>query len=56
MLKTNLKMFSVPMNDKSYTCVTAWARNICKIFSLVPSKKNCHQRKLRQTKCLLFNF
>ena len=28
------------------------ARNICKIFSLVP----CHQRKLRQTKYLLFNF
>ena len=31
------------------------ARNMCKIFSLVPSK-TCHQRKLRQTKCLLFNF
>ena len=29
---------------------------IYKIFSLVPSKKNCHQRKLRQTKCLLFDF
>ena len=28
---------------------------MCKIVSLVPSK-NCHQRKLRQTKCLLFNF
>ena len=29
---------------------------MCKIFSLVLSKKPCHQRKLRQTKCLLFNF
>ena len=31
-------------------------RNMCKIFSIVPSKKNCHQRKLRRTDCLLFNF
>ena len=30
------------------------ARNMCKIFSLVPLKET--QRKLRQTKCLLFNF
>ena len=30
------------------------ARNMCKIFSLVPLKKP--QRKLRQIKCLLFNF
>jgi hypothetical protein len=30
------------------------ARNMCKIFSLVPLKKP--QRKLRQSKCLLFNF
>ena len=27
-----------------------------KIFPFVPSKKTCHQRKLRQTKCLFFNF
>ena len=32
------------------------AQNMCKTFSLVPSKKTCHQRKLRQSKCLLFNF
>ena len=25
------------------------ARNMCKIFSLVPSKKTCHQRKVRLT-------
>ena len=28
------------------------ARNMCKVFSLVPSKKNSHQRKLKQTKSL----
>ena len=30
------------------------ARNMCKLFSLIPSKKK--QRKLKQTKCLLFIF
>ena len=25
------------------------AQNMCKIFSLIPSKKTCHQRKMRQT-------
>ena len=31
---------------------------MCKIFFLIQSKKKktCRQRKLRQTKCLLFNF
>jgi len=30
---------------------------ICVIYFIsFPQKKNCHQRKLRQTKCLLFNF
>ena len=32
------------------------ARNMCKIFFIIPSKKTCHQRKLRQSKSLLFNF
>ena len=28
---------------------------MCKLVSLVPSEKKCHPRKMRQTKCLLFN-
>ena len=27
------------------------AQNMCKLFSLIPSKKPCHQRKVRKTKC-----
>ena len=38
------------------SCLVFWARNMCKIFSLIPSKKNYNHRRLRQTKCLLFDF
>ena len=54
--KSPFKIWILGYASKLKAYAASKLRNMWKIFSLVPSKKNSHQRKLRQTKCLFFNF
>ena len=53
---SNLEKIEENCGGNKISCLV-FGPGICVIYFIsFPQKKNCHQRKLRQTKCLLFNF